>query len=191
MKQHIAHGISASTYSASLERVWSEWEPMLRTAERLLIAGSVACDDDPEGGAQLLRRVQYRAHTSAGLVSSLQAPMRLADPHEYLVHTLENVRETMGMLAVRAELGELDEHSAELGLQHAMSTREAFHAIRSSERAAWSSGADVEPMLLPAAGGTEHFPGTRGSMLLWGLVAVCSALFLILLVQVLLLSNPV
>ncbi len=189
MKQHIAQDIAGTEYAAHIERVWAEWEPMLRTAERLLHAGPSAIDRDPEGGAQLLRRIQYRAHTSGAFIEAIAAPLAVADAHEYLVHTLGNVRETMGTLALRVEHDELDERSAELGLQHVMSTREAFHMARWSGNSGFAITDPFEPML--AAGGmTESSHGSRGGMLLWSLVAVCSALFVVLLVQVLLISSP-
>lgn len=189
MKQHTAHDIAGTDYAAHIERVWAEWEPMLRTAERLLHAGPAAVERDPEGGAQLLRRIQYRAHTSGAFIEAIAAPLAVADAHEYLVHTLGNVRETMGTLAVRVEHDELDERSAELGLQHVMSTREAFHMARWSGNAGLAISDTFEPMFIPGQSIDTEI-GSRGGMLLWSLVAVCSALFIVLLVQVLLISNP-
>lgn len=187
MTQHTTSDITSADYHHQVERIWVEWEPMLRTAERLLHSGSIAFERDPEGGAQLLRRVQYRAHTSCAFVEAITAPMSASEAHEYLAHTLANVRETMGILAVRVELDELDEHSAELGLQHVLSTRDAFQAARWTGNADWSSHGGFEPYLHEAQ--MRDHRHASGGMLLWGMAALCSTLLVVLMVQLLVISG--
>lgn len=187
MKQHTVHDPAIAAYAGSVEQVWSNWEPMLRRIERMLHAGAIAFEHDPEEGAATLRQAQYRAHTTSEFASALQPPTIVADAHEYLVATLDATRETLGALAVRVELDELDEHSAEIGLQTVLATREAFESARWSSSEAWQYSNGLEPLYAPDPHGT---PSGRGGTLLWGLVGVCTVLFAVLLVQVLVLSQP-
>ncbi len=187
MTQHITPDITSADYHDQVERIWAEWEPMLRTAERLLHSGAIAFERDPDGGAQLLRRIQYRAHTSGAFVEAIAAPMAAVEAHEYLAHTLSNVRETMGILAIRVELDELDEHSAELGLQHVLSTRDAFEAARWTPGRDWSSQDSIEPYLIEAQ--MRQHRQSSGGMLLWGMAALCSTLLVVLMVQLLVISG--
>lgn len=186
MKQHIVHDPTTAEYAVGLEAVWSQWEPSLRETERLLHAGPARHDSHGEALAERLRRAQYRAHTAGEFTSGLRPPLAAVDAHEHLVATLDNCRDTLGVLAVRAELEELDEHTAEIGLHTVSSTRDAFQAARYSSAAAHRFTTDLEPVFVQA----QMLPGApRGaSTLMWTLVAMCAVLFTVLLFEVFLLT---
>lgn len=188
MRQHIVHDQASAAYTGGIDSVWSSWEPALRRAERLLLAGGSLHDANAEDSVTELRRAQYQAHIAAEFVSGLRPPLPAVDAHEYLVSTLESCRETLGVLAVRAELDELDENTTDIGLHSVANTREAFRAARSTTLAAYQFTEHLRPMYL------EQIPArseSRGiGVLLWGLVAVCAVLFTLLLFEVFLLTSP-
>lgn len=186
MRQHIVQDTTTAEYAGGLESVWAQWEPSLREVERLLHAGTARYDAPGDGLAELLRRAQYRAHTAGEFASGLRPPLAAVDAHECLIATLDNCRDTLGVLAVRAELDELDEHTAEIGLHAISSTRDAFQSARSSSAAAYRFTTDMQPMYV------QHDPVHHGSgalnVLLWTMVASCALLFTVLLFEVFLLT---
>jgi hypothetical protein len=191
MSQHIVHDPTSAEYSGGLDMVWQQWEPALRRAERMLRGGTDAFEyhhDEAGGGESIefLRRCQYRAHTAAEFASGLRPPLAAVDAHEYLVASLEASRDTLGVLAVRAELDELDEQVAEIGLHAVSSTRDAFSGARNSSIAAFRFTETIEPIYVRATPIESRGMG----IVLWGLVAVCAVLFAVLLFEVFLLSAP-
>jgi hypothetical protein len=186
MRQHIVQDSTTAEYAGGLESVWGQWEPSLRDVERLLHAGAARYDAPGDGVAELLRKAQYRAHTASEFASGLRPPLAAVDAHEFLTTALDNCRDTLGVLAVRAELDELDEHTAEIGLGTVSATREAFQSARHSSAAAYRFTTDMQPIY------TQPVPvkrsGSAVNVLLWALVATCALLFTVLLFEVFLLT---
>ena len=186
MKQHIVHDPTTAEYAGGLDAVWHQWETPLREAERLLHAGAARYDAPGDAVADLLRKVQYKAHTASEFASGLRPPLPAVDAHEMLVTSLDNCRDTLGVLAVRAELDELDEHTAEIGLQTVSSTRNAFQTARYSSTAAWQFSESIEPMYIQPTVLTSG--RDRMNIVLWALVALCALVFTVLLFEVFLLT---
>lgn len=187
MSHFIADGLVTSEYAGALESVWHDWEPSMRRVERMLRAGSIAFEHDPEQAADQLRRAQYRAHTSSELLSGLPAPQLAAPVHDHLVACLDACRDALGVLAVRAEIDELDEHTAEIGLQTVQATRHAFTQTRMSA----TNAVAMEPSLQPVALYDAPHEGRRSiSFVLWSLIIACAVLFGVLLVEVLVFNAP-
>jgi len=159
----------------------------MRRVERMLRAGTIAFEHDPEAAADELRRAQYRAHSAAELLTGL-APPEIAIPvHEHVFATLESCRDALGVLAVRAEIDDLDEHTTEIGLHTVLATRQAFSAARMSA----SSARALEPGLQPVSLYDAPDQGRRGvGVVLWALVIACAMLFGVLLVEVLIFNVP-
>src|SRR5207244_864665 len=131
-------------------------------------AGLALHDDAPE----LLRQSQYRAHTAGEFASGLRPPLAAIDAHQYLVSVLHACRDTLGVLAVRAELDELDEQSAEIGLHSAATTREAFQGARYSSVAAYHFMDAVDPVYVQPTK-----VESRGlTTVMWSLVGLCAIL---------------
>lgn len=184
MRQHIAHDPTTAEYAGALEGVWSDWEPSLRQLERLLRGGAAALSEQDEI-VDLLRNAQYHAHTAGEFAAGLRAPLPATDAHDYLVSVFQACRDTLGVLAVRAELDELDEATAEIGLHSVLTTREAFQAARYSSVTAYRFAETMEPMYIQTYRSDE--PQVMNTVL-WGLVAVCAVLFTVLLFEVFLLT---
>lgn len=186
MKQHMVHDSTTAEYAGGLDAVWRQWEPSLRRAERLLHAGAARYDAPGEDVAELLRRSQYGAHTASEFASGLRPPLAAVDAHDYLVTALDNCRDTLGVLAVRAELDELDEHTAEIGLHTVTSTRDAFQTARNSSAAAYRFTTDMQPIYVQSQ--PQPQGGRAVTVLLWALVATCAVMFTVLLFEVFLLT---
>jgi hypothetical protein len=149
MKQHIVQDPTTAEYAGGLDAVWSQWEPALRKAERMLHTGPLLAERDPDQVADALRRSQYKAHTASEFVSGLRPPLAAVDAHDYLVTTLDACRDTLGALALRAEIDDLDEHTAEIGVQSVSATRDAFNAARSCSAAAYHFNEAMQPSYAP------------------------------------------
>ena len=183
MKQHVAHDQVAVRYADGIDHVWSSWEPSLRTCERLFGAYTWRCDIDADDLAAQIRRAQYRAHTAAEFSSGLVPPPSALEAHAYLLGTLGACRDALGVLAVRAELDELTDDVAELGLHAVDATRDAFRGARSTSVLvqAWVAEDRVDPSWLQDPDDSRH---AWTSTVVWGLVALCALLLTALVLQV-------
>lgn len=183
MKQQMAPESAIAEYAGGLTELWAEWEPWLHRAELLLQDGGESLQDvdDPE---ELLRQVQYHAHTSGELAEGLQPPLAALDAHQYLLASLQACRDTLGAIAMRAEIDELDEQTAEFGVHAVASTRDAFQAARYSTWAANAFSESLGPMLLPVPTSAP----SRLGVAIWILTAVCAVLFTVLVFEIMLLT---
>jgi len=188
MKQHVAQDQVAVRYADGVDHVWTAWEPTLRRCERMLGASSWRAGSDPEELAHQLRRAQYRAHTASEFAAGLVPPPSATDAHGFLLGTLASCRDTLGVLAIRAELDELDDDTAEIGLHAVDVTRDAFRGARSTTALvhAWVAEDQVDPEWLHE----RSSPSRLWPFLLWMLIASCAALFVVLVVQVLVVGAP-
>ena len=188
MKQHVVHDQVAIRYADGVDHVWTAWEPSLRRCERTLGATSWRAGVEPDELAGPLRRAQYRAHTAAEFAAGLMPPQSATDAHAVLLGTLASCRDTLGVLAIRAELDELDDDVAEIGLHAVDITRDAFRGARSSNALvhAWIAEDRVDPEWLHE----QSAPARTWPFLLWMLIATCAALFVVLVVQVLVVGTP-
>lgn len=187
MKQHVVHDQVAVRYADGVDHVWTSWEPALRRCERILGGQTWRSGLDTEELAAQLRNAQYRAHMAAEFASGLVPPPSAIDAHSMLVGTLGACRDALGVIALRAELEELDEDIAEIGLHAVDTTRDAFRGARSTTALvhAWIADDRVDPDWLQ-----QTSPGSRTwQFLLWLLAAVCVAMFVVLTVQVLVLGG--
>ncbi|MCW2925062.1 MAG: hypothetical protein JWM98_2466, partial [Thermoleophilia bacterium] len=187
MKQGVARDGVAVRYADGVDHVWDEWEPTLRRCERLLSGHTWRAGFESEELASQLRRAQYRAHTSAEFAAGLVPPPSATDAHGLLLGSLASCRDTLGVLAVRADLDELDDDTAEIGLHAVDITRDAFRGARSTTALvhAWVAEDQVDP-------GWLHEPARRTwawPVLLWLLVATCAVLFVVLVVEVAVISH--
>jgi hypothetical protein len=184
MKQHVAHDQVAVRYADGIDHVWESWEPSLRSCERVFsAAGTWRTTLDCDELAGRLRRAQYRAHTAAEFASGLVPPPSALDAHGYLLAALGACRDALGVLAVRAELEELDDEGAEIGLQAVETTREAFRGARSTTALvhAWIAEDEVDPTWLRE----PVQPSRSWPYVLWLLVGTCLVLFGALVAQAL------
>ena len=186
MKQHVVHDQVAVRYADGVDHVWTGWEPALRRCERLLGGQSWRADIDADELASQLRRAQYRAHMAAEFASGLVPPPSAIDAHTMLVATLSACRDALGVIALRAELDELDDDIAEIGLHAIDTTRDAFRGARSTTALvhAWIADDRVDPEWLAP----RDAPSRAWQFALWALAAACVALFVVLAVEVLLLG---
>jgi hypothetical protein len=186
MRNDVVHEQVASLYADGVDHVWSTWEPSLRSCERILANSArrhaMAADDV----ASQLRRVQYHAHLAGELSIGLVPPIEHASRHGSLVTSLELCRDTLGVLAVRAELDELDDETTVIGLLAADATRDAFLGARSTPAAvnAWIASDGVAPDWVSPA----HPPSRVMTVLMWSLVVVCAVLFVALVAEVFLIT---
>ncbi len=189
MKQHVAHDQLAVRYADGVDHVWSSWEPSVRTCERLFGAALWRADLDGDTLASEIRRAQYRAHTAAEFASGLVPPPSAVDAHTYLLATLAACRDALGVLAVRAELDELADDLAELGLHAVDATRDAFRGARSTSVLvqAWVAEDQVDPEWLREPSGSSR---SWSAIVVWGMVATASLLLAALVLQVLVLGTP-
>lgn len=186
MKQHVVHDQVAVRYADGVDHVWSAWEPALRRCERLLGGPTWRSGLQPDDVAEQLRRAQYRAHTAAEFSAGLVPPPSASDAHAFLLGALGSCRDTLGVLALRAELDELDEDTAEIGLHAVDTTRDAFRGARSSTALvhAWIADDRVDPDWLHV----ERPSSQLSTFLLWTLVAACCVVFAVLLFELFLLA---
>lgn len=187
MKQHdVVEDTTAAIYVEGVEQVWASWGPALKRGERLLRGTAWRGAISAEECADELRRTQYRAHAASEIAAGLQAPPIAAGAHARLLASLGAARDTLGVLAVRAELGDIEQDEAAIGMHALAMTRDAFSSARDRIDA-------VEPWGAPQSheiGWSDDGPDpSRGvTVLLWGLVAVCVVLFTVLLFEVFLLA---
>ena len=184
MKQHVVPDQVAVRYADGVDHVWTAWEPSLRRCERLLGGHTWRAGLPSDDLAAQLRRAQYRAHSAAEFAAGLVPPPSAADAHAFLLGSLGSCRDALGVLAVRADLDELDDDTAEIGMHAVDITRDAFRGARSTTALvhAWIAEDQVDPEWLH-----EQRHGSRvWSIVLWALVAGCALLFLVLVGQVLL-----
>lgn len=178
MKQHVVHDQLAVRYADGVDHVWASWEPSLRRCEELFGTDEWQRDSDADERAAELRRAQYRAHTAAEVAAGLVPPPSAIDAHAILVGTLSSCRDALGVIAIRAELEDLDEDVVEIGLHSVDMTRDAFRGARSTTALvhAWVAEDQVDPAWLDGPG-----PQSRvWPFLLWLLVAACLALLVVL-----------
>jgi hypothetical protein len=184
-QQHVVQESALAAYTSGLSSVWETWSPSIAQARHLLMAGSYGelTDDDR---ASALRRLQYRAHTAYEFVAGLQPPFSGIDAHETLIATMAHCRDTLGVIAVRAELDELDDHTCDIGMHSVASTRDAFaNAQAAPQQSPWQMyGNGIEPSLVHHLHPTPRESRLMGAAL-WGLVVVCTVLFSVLLYEVL------
>lgn len=182
MKQHVAQDQVAVRYTDGIDHVWESWAPAAIRCERLFSAGSWRVGIAADELASILRQAQYRAHTASEFAAGLVPPPSAADSHAYLLGTLASCRDALGVLAVRAELDELDDDVAEIGLHAVDATADAFRGARSSTALvhAWLAEDAVDPVWLLEP---EQPRRAWSAVLLWGLVAGSTSLLVALLVQ--------
>lgn len=167
MRQQVQDATSVE-YAGGLEAIWHDWDPWLRRAERLLHDAGPELLGDNDAREEMLRRIQYHAHTSAEFTAGLNPPIAAIDSHEFLVAALGACRDTMGALAMQAEeYDDLDDQAVDIGLHAIASTRDAFHAARCSTMASFAFTEGMEPMYV-----TSNADATRVQTLVWGLVTV-------------------
>lgn len=188
MRQQVVQDQVAVRYADGIDHVWNAWEPALRRCEMLLGGTSWRSGIEPQELADHLRRAQYRAHTAGEFATGLVPPPSAADAHSMLLTSLGICRDTLGVLAVRAELDELDEDISVIGLHAVDSTRDAFRSARSTTVLvhAWVADDEVGPSWLP--GESPAGPSRAASIVLWALVVTCVVLLGALLVEVFLIS---
>jgi hypothetical protein len=188
MKQHVVHDQVAVRYADGVDHVWTDWEPSLRRCERIFGPSPWRMSIDGDDIAEQIRRSQYRAHTAAEFAAGLVPPPSAHDAHAVLLGTLAACRDALGVLAIRAELDELDDEMADVGLQTLELTRDAFRGARSTTALvqAWTPEEQVDPRWLHE----DHQPSRVWPALLWGLVAACTLLFVLLVAQVLITGAP-
>src|SRR4051794_17484780 len=109
MSHFIADAHATSEYAGALESVWYSWEPSLRRVERMLHAGTIAFEHNPDQAPAALPRPQYRAHSASDLLLGLPPPQLTLHAHDHVVATLDACRDALGVLAVRSELDDLDD----------------------------------------------------------------------------------
>ena len=130
---------------------------------------------------------QYHAHVAGEFAVGLVPPKQSAHPHDQLVGVLGVCRDTLSVIAVRAELEELDDETALIGLLAIDATRDAFRGARatSTDLQSWISEAGpAAPWVVP-----DTPPSTFMTMLMWSLIGVCGVLFLALVAEVFLMGN--
>lgn len=186
MRQHVIHDQVAVRYADGVDHVWTGWEPALRRCERLLGGQSWRSGIDGDEVASQLRRAQYRAHMAAEFASGLVPPPSAIDAHSMLVAMLSSCRDALGVIALRAEMDELDDDIAQIGLHAVDATRDAFRGARSTTALvhAWIADDGVDPAWLQP----QAAPSRTWQFVLWMLAAGCVALFVVLAVEVLLLG---
>lgn len=187
MRQHVIHDEVAVRYADGVDHVWSAWSPALQRCERLLAAIATDVDLDGYDGddvAAVLRSVQYRVHTSAEFAAGLVPPPSASDSHRLLLSSLAACRDVLSVLAVRAELDELDEEAALAGIGAARATRDAFASARTSTALvhAWTSDDEVDPVWVVE----RRTPSRTWSFLLWLAIAASAGLLTVLGVELLL-----
>lgn len=187
MGQHVVHDQVAVRYADGVDHVWAAWEPSLRRCERILGAQAWRAGADGDELATQLRQAQYRAHTAAEFAAGLVPPPSAIDAHAVLVSMLGSCRDTLGVIAVRAEMDDLDDDTAEIGLHAVDMTRDAFRGARSTTALvhAWIAEDQVDPAWLHH----REQPSRVWPVLLWMLAAACVALFIVLGVELLLLDG--
>lgn len=187
MRQHATFDSTSIEYADDVDAIWRSWEPHLRSAQRLLSHSAAVLGED-DGTIDRLRQIQYQAHTASEFAGGLQPPVVASEAHDYLVATLDACRDTLSVLAMRADTGDLDEQTAEIGLHAVAGTREAFQLARYSSMTAYAFDEDLEPML--DAERLQHrrrrsSDNTRGmTILLWTLGVTCATLLGVLLTEI-------
>jgi hypothetical protein len=103
--------------------------------------------------------------------------------------SLGSCRDVLGVLAIRAELEELDDDAAEIGLHAVDVTRDAFRGARSTTALvhAWVAADQVDPDWIDEA----TTPSAAWPWLITSLVLCSICLFVVLLLQIVALSASV
>jgi hypothetical protein len=186
MNQHVLTDEIAVRYADGVDHVWAAWEPSLAVSEELLSAHRGRYEIDSDDLADALRRAQYRAHTTSEFAAGLVPPPSASHAHSLLVGTLAACRDTLGVLAVRAQLDELNDDEAEIGLHAVDATRDAFRSALSSTALvhAWVADDQVDPQWIEPA----HRTSRMMSWVFWSLVIGCLGLFTVLLVELIVFS---
>lgn len=179
MKQHVVHDQIAVRYSDEVDEVWKAWEPHLRRCELAFNEPDWQVQLNAEDLADQLRRAQYRAHVAGEVTAGLVPPPSASDAHALLINSLAACRDTLGVLALRAEMYELDTDAMEIGLHSVDTTRDAFYGARSSTALvhAWIAEDRVDPAWITDRPRGSH---RAGAVLFWLLVAMCISLFVVL-----------
>ena len=198
MSRHATSMQQAAAWAEGIEDVWGTWSDPLRSAERLLAAPDAHDLLDEDDFIELLRRAQYGAHAASELLAGLEPPHRATHAHELLVGTLATCRDTLGVVAVRAETGELDGEACRIAHDAVRATRRSFEGALETSRAAarvaqgtisaLDPAEDLRASLAERDGDRYDEPhASRGMLvLLWGMVATCGVLFTALVAQLLL-----
>ncbi|MCW2974567.1 MAG: hypothetical protein JWN72_2840 [Thermoleophilia bacterium] len=187
MSHHVVQDQVATLYADGVDQVWSTWEPSLRRCEQLLGTAERRDQHRAHDLAEHFRRAQYRAHVAGELAVGLVPPVQAVHPHDQLVGVLGVCRDTLSVIAVRAELDELDDETALIGLLAIDATRDAFRGARetSTDLQAWISEAGpVAPWVVP-----DTAPSRFMTLLMWSLIGVCAVLFLALVAEVFLMGS--
>lgn len=183
MKQHVVHDPIAARYADGIDHVWNAWHPALRRLEGTLGRPAWYEDIDEDALAEELRRVQYRVHTSAEFAAGLAPPQSATESHRALLNTLGACRDTLSVLAIRAELGELDEESAHVGMVAARATRQAFAGARSTSVLGLPQ--EMDDQIESSWVLEPHQPAGTWTFLLWLAVAISTGLLGVLGIEIL------
>jgi hypothetical protein len=190
MKQHVVHDQVAVRYADGIDHVWMAWEPSLRRCERLFGGDPEQEPLGTEELAGLLRRTQYRAHTAAEFTAGLVPPPSASDMHLHLLDALGDCRDVLGVLALRADMDELDDDAYRVGAAALGATRDAFRGARASTALvhAWVADDAVDPTWAEASSAAA--PGRIRSLVTWSLVVLGALLLVALLIELLLIAPP-
>jgi hypothetical protein len=194
MRPHASYDLVAAQYADDVDAAWRTWAPALRQCERILVAQQWRESIETDVLVQHLRRAQYRAHTTSELAAGSQPPEGAQTPHVALLATLSMCRDALGVIALRAEMDELDDETIELGFEAVRSTRDAFAYAQQAALAtsitpvrAQARVDDEESWLIdpqaPSEARNGDAPSRRWPIVIWSTVAASSAVFAVLLVD--------
>lgn len=188
MGQFVVHDQVASRYAEGVDQLWASWEPSASTTSELLASDELRDEIGTAAVSTALRRAQYRSHVGAELGAGLVPPPSALDAHAVLVGALSACRDTFSILAVRAELDELDDETAEFGAQALTLALEAFHGARSTTALVHAWVTDDQQL----AWLETHTPRERSrimSLVIWSLVGLCAVLLCALVVELVVLRS--
>ena len=134
MGQFAVYDQLAGKYAAEVEHLVSGWDRGASACIVLLEDGELRSSVAASDLTDQLRRTQYRAHLGAEVGNGLVAPSPLGDAHAALVDAFVTCRETLAVLAVRAELDELDDDTAQYGVHAIRLVDDAFDGYRRGRR---------------------------------------------------------
>jgi hypothetical protein len=181
MGQFAVYDQIAGRYAEEVERLVAGWDRGASACIVLLEDSDLRATVPPEAVTEQLRRAQYRAHLGAEVGNGLLAPGPLGDAHSALVDAFYTCRETLAVLAVRAELDELDDDTASYGVHAIRLVDEAFDGVRATAERAYAWHEDAS-----SAGKQSVAPEQNSSLfnvMVWTLVGICAAIIVAVLVE--------
>ena len=185
MGQFTAHDQGASRYALEVEQLVSGWDRGASACVVLLEDNELRAEISSSDLTDHLRRAQYRAHLGAEVGNGLAAPSPLGDAHAALVDAFVTCRETLAVLAVRAELDELDDEAATYGIRAIRLVDEAFDGVRATAELAYAWHADVQHTAASDARERRQSASVF-SIMTWVLVGTCTAIVIAVIVELVL-----